>query len=150
MTLTWKGNEKGLREIENKGYIMKINGDITILADKDGARIEIRDRDASVLFVEINLSSQQFCQALGRLAHVKCNLNVSGLNKVGKKHENKTFEFELPKNMELWGTDKKIIADYAETITPEGWKNDRYFNSRDSFFTKDGKDWARCTIRRWV
>lgn len=30
------------------------------------------------------------------------------------------------------------------------WVSDNYFQSQDSFFSKDGKNYARAVIRRWV
>ena len=132
---------------------MKLSdGRITILFGDDGLRIEVRDGKASTMFARIKLNQKQSCQALSRLGHTPCKIEVYGLDKVGKKHENKTFEFEMPeKNEYLYGDPQKALAVVTvKKVCPEGWEPDLYFSSQNSFFEKNGKPWARTTIRRWV
>jgi len=129
---------------------MKIDGDITILVNDNGATIEITDRNANTTFAKAELTAKQWCQALSRLGHTRCKLNVYGLDNVGKKHERKDFEFELPESLQDWDRDHELVADYAGKHAPKGWKADRYFGSQTSFFDKDGRRWARCSIRRWI
>jgi hypothetical protein len=77
-------------------------------------------------------------------------LEVNGLDKVGKKHENKTYEFEIgdiDKRDEerLW---LAAIRSLGKDDLHE-WTPDKYFRSQNTFFQKDGKNYARCTIRSW-
>lgn len=124
------------------------NGAITILVGEDGATIRLHDKDASVAFAEVKLNSQQFCQAMGRLALTECEIEVFGLKKVGKKMEHKKMEFEIG---DFDGVTRKGAAQKkALEIIPDGWVSDQYFGSQDSFFWRDDKEWARVTIRRWV
>ena len=38
----------------------------------------------------------------------------------------------------------------AQSHLSDGWIADAYFGSQNSFFKKDGKQYARATIRRWL
>jgi hypothetical protein len=42
----------------------------------------------------------------------------------------------------------KAAAEYVAKNRP-GWIARTYFGSQNSFFTKNGKQYARCTIERW-
>ena len=123
-------------------------GKITFLFDHDGASLEIEDDKACIKFVKVRLNNKQVCQMLSRLASIHCEkVEVFNLEKVGKKHINKTFEFELPTCD--WHDRKEIALQQIKYVCPKGWKSDNYFNSQDSFFTKDDKLYARVTIRQW-
>jgi hypothetical protein len=131
---------------------MKINGKITFLCNKEGATIELHDDDASVTFARVRLTAEQLCQALGRLAYTECYaMEVRGLDKVGMKMENKEFVFEVPDDLPYQREKRnEILSSILQKICPEGWIPSILFNSQNSFFTKDGKYYARTTIRRWV
>ena len=129
---------------------MKINAKITLLFSKDGMTLEIHDNDSNITFVKLKLNTAQACRALSRLSW--CDVQeaeVFGLDKIGKVHENKELVFEVP----FSGWEARKTEDpypYALKACPDGWIPDNYFNSRDSFFDKGGKHYARCIIRRWV
>lgn len=130
---------------------MKIDGRITIYVSDEGAHIQIEDREANTTFCDIKMTPKQFTTAIGRQVNVKVeSMEIRGLSKVGKKHENKTFEFSLcVEDVPYTGREvlaKKVVKDKC----PEGWIPDNYFKSQDSFFKRDGIAWARCTIRRYV
>jgi hypothetical protein len=136
------------------------NGRITILINPEGTIIEIEDATASVVFARLRLSPEQLSTALGRTAMVKCEIEINGLEKVGKTHENKYFTFEIPADLRS----PAAISKYKEkrdslhsmalaALEKEGlteWQPDNYFSSQNSFFQKEGKSFARCTIRRWI
>jgi hypothetical protein len=75
---------------------------------------------------------------------------VFGLDRVGKEMEMKPFEFEIDSgsNYEQKNTEKARVE--VDRVCPEGWSPDHYFNSKDSFFIKDDKVFARTMLRRWV
>jgi hypothetical protein len=134
---------------------MKLEGRISILIGREGTRIEIKDEKSAVTFVEVNITPDQLSAALSRQALVECELEVRGLDCIGKKHENKTFSFEIPDSIDLsdrWTNDsvEKELQKYAQSLLSDGWMSDGYFRSQNSFFEKDGKKWARVKIRRWV
>lgn len=126
------------------------NGKITFLIDRDGATIEIEDGNSNTMFAKIILTPEQLCQAMSRQAFTPCSLEVKGLDRVGKKHENKDHVFELPSEIFRNKENALALFQLAKKTTPEGWIPDNYFSSQNSFFSKDGKNYARCVIRRWI
>jgi hypothetical protein len=129
---------------------MNIKGNISIMVNREYTSIEIRDSNANVQFLKIALSPYQLSAALSRQAEIECELQLKGLDRVGKKMENKKFEFQLPEDLTGWNADKDKIARYAQTLLSDGWIADGYFNSKDSFFKWGDTEYARCTVRRWV
>ena len=128
---------------------MKIKGNISILINQDYTTIELRDENAAVNFLSITLSPEQLSSVLSRLAQVKCDIDLKNIEVVGKKHEHNSFEFEIPK--ELASSSKaKELHEIAQSKLIDGWVADSYFASQGTFFEKDSKQYARCTIRRWV
>lgn len=126
------------------------DGRITFLVGTDKTTIEIHDRSAGVMFVRIELTPEQLSSALSRLAWTPCEkMEVFGLDKLGKTREVNVLVFEVPEGSE-WNKRKEIAIKEAERVCPEGWTVDKYFGSKDSFFTKDGKPYAQTFIRRWV
>jgi hypothetical protein len=130
-------------KIESDGY----NGAITFLINESGARIEIHDRASSTKFLYIELDVQQLAEMLGRRSHTPCNIETRGLDRIGKKMLMNTLEFPMPKAD--YQKRKEVAVKEAKKCCPEGWYPDEYFGSHGSFFTKDGKDYARTTIRKW-
>ena len=127
---------------------MTIEGKISILTDKRGTTIQIMDEASRIRFVEVYLTPEQFCAALGRLADVPCeSIKVKGLSKIGRKLETKHIEFIMPDSKAY---DKKLAESIASTLLCEGWEIYDSFSSQGSFFIKDGQHYARCCIRRWV
>lgn len=130
---------------------MKIqDGRVTILFDEKGMEIEIVDNASSTTFVTVKLNPQQTVQALGRLGRTTCELEVFGLDRVGKKMVMEPFEFELSDEKLASSQHKEQLSEIANKLIPEGWFCDNYYSSQGSFFKKDGKQWARTTIRQWI
>jgi len=128
---------------------VNIQAKLTLLVSGDHVTIEVHDETAAVKFLTLELTAEQFCAALGRLARVPCqSAKVTELDLVGKRHECKTFEFPLPDGAG-W-RDKEAATAEVRRVCPEGWGPDIYFNSQNSFFDRDGKRWAQTIIRRWV
>jgi len=128
---------------------MKVEGRISILINRENTTIEIQDEKANARFVTVTLTPEQLSAALSRQMAVECELVVKGLEKVGKKHENKYFEFEIDENIRSSKYENELHK-IAESLLTDGWVADRYFSSQNSFFKKDGKQYARCIIRRWI
>jgi len=132
-----------------------MKGNITILVDGKGARIEVEDESSGIRFLKINLSAEQFMTCFGRLANVECDIDVRGLDLIGKTRETGKHEFKIP--AELYNRRykerdyfDKTAQELAQSQLTDGWIADSYFGSHGSFFQKDGEQWARVTIRRWV
>lgn len=128
---------------------MKIEGRISIFINREYTTFEIEDENASVTFVKIRLTPEQLSAALSRQAMVECELEVHGIEKVGKRMEHESFVFEIPKELASSNNEDKL-HEIAQGLLSDGWISDRYFRSQNTFFTKDDKQYARVTIRRWV
>lgn len=128
----------------------KLEGRISILGDDRGVEITIEDHVSSEPIARVTMTPEMFVRcAMGRLACATCEVEVGELSRIGKKMEVSKFTFPVP-DME-YGKRKETAAKLALTHCPEGWFPDLYFSSQDSFFrTLDGKEMARCTMRRWV
>ena len=137
---------------------MKLEGQITILINREYTSIEIIDKSSGIRFVEVKLTPEQLSSALARIAYTDCELSVVGLEKIGKKHEWKSFRFEIPK--ELYSYNYKKYAERDAKLTKfaqdlldkddEGWISDGYFGAQDSFSEDEGRYYAKCTVRRYV
>jgi hypothetical protein len=133
-----------------------MKGKITILINRDSTTIELVDDVSDVRFLEIKLTPEQLSAALSRMSMTDCEFITRGLDVIGKRHEWKTFEFMIPENVLVLDLSKdksgyaERLANHADTLLSDGWKAEGYFGSQNSFFEKDGENWARCTIRRYV
>lgn len=126
---------------------------ITFLVDRDNrTSIDIHDDEANINFVRIELTNDQLVSALSRLGNTPCErVEVVGLNKVGKKMEHKILEFEIPdRYIGKWKTDQSLLERLANNACSKGWKPDHYYNSQETFFNKNGKNYCKVTIRRYV
>jgi hypothetical protein len=128
---------------------MKLEGRISVLINRDGTTIEVEDENANARFLKITLTPEQLSAALSRQMAVECEIEVRGLEKIGKKHENKRFEFEIPSDLASSRNDLELQK-LAQSLLSDGWIAEKYFSSQNSFFKKDGVQYAICTIRRWV
>jgi hypothetical protein len=129
---------------------MKIKGQISILINREYTTIEVRDDNANTTFAKVTLTPEQLSAALSRQMYVECELDVRGLDRIGKQHENKSFEFEITED-QLRRKDSKELHSIAQktiSMLNEEWIAEDYFSSQDSTFTKNGKYFAKCTIRR--
>jgi len=124
---------------------------ITIYVDETGARIEVRDNDAAVRFLDIKMTAAQFTAALGRQGHVECVGEVYGLDRVGMRREQQDFTFKvLSTDKGVYGDDRRDLARRAALVgCPVGWEPQLYFG-QDSFFFKGKELWARTKRYRWV
>ena len=130
----------------------EIKARISLLIKRDETMIEVIDEDSGITFLEMRLTNDQTCQMLSRLSHVEVEkATVRGLNLIGKKMENREYEFEIPEIIyEYKNRDSKKLKEIADCTLSDGWVADSYFGSKDSFVEKDGKFYAKTTIRRWV
>ncbi len=128
---------------------MKLKGKISLFINSGITTIEIEDDNANTTFLKVELTEENIVAALSRQFNVACDLFVSGLDRIGKKHECNVFEFEIPENLTS-SKDEDELQKLAQSQLSDGWVAEKYFSSQRSFFRKDGKSYARCTIRRYV
>ena len=132
---------------------MKHKGALTISRPSygDGSRkisIQVKDVDAVTRFLEIEIYYDKFAECVTGLSEVECELQFNGIENVGKVRESKNIEFKIGK---VGYSDRIDIAtNLAHKNCPDGWRPYCYFRSQNSFFTRDGEEWAITTILRWV
>jgi hypothetical protein len=132
---------------------MKVKGRATLLFNSEGLHLEIQDESSSIRFLEIYFDEKQTCQLLSRLSSVECDMEIVRVELIGKKMEIDRLEFEIPDNLPYDNRDEILYVEAKRQLlkrAESGWIPDKYFNSQDSFFYKDNKKYARCTIRRWI
>jgi hypothetical protein len=114
---------------------------------EDAIVIRIRDKSAGISFIEMTMTREQWVNAtMNRLAGCSVkSAEVRGLDLVGKTAERKILEFEIPEFR-----DREYAIKNVHIHCPGGWTADDDFDSQDSFFEKDDKNYARTSVRRWV
>lgn len=130
-----------------------LDASITILVNVEYTEIRITNNQSNTDFVRAKLTPEQLSMCLSRMGNTKCEVDVYGLDKIGKTHENTKFEFEILDSMHKKGNEVSLHATCIESLQKqgmEGWIPDAYYGSQDSFFSRNGKHFARVTIRRWV
>ena len=111
--------------------------------------IRIKDAKSLIEFVELEIKLQDFAEAITGLGYVPCSAEVHNLENVGKTYEHDQIEFPLTKINSGKERLKEALKD-AEKHCPEGWTCSSYFGSQRSFFYRESKPWAQCSIYRWV
>jgi hypothetical protein len=130
---------------------MKLIEPTISISIRDGVvEFTIYDGPSGTPFVELEMTDTNFMKALGRLAHVECQGEVRGLDRVGLYLELATLTFPLGESNLLGDDRKSLAAELATAAAPEGWKPDLYFGSQDSFRYHDGKTYGHTWLRRFV
>ncbi len=127
-------------------------GAISILVNREGTTIELTDKTSNTRFAEVKLTNDQLAMALARFGETPCKIDVFGLDRIGKTHEHKNFEFAITRDLEYGGR-IPILQKMANELLleeGEGWSTTDTFSSQNTFFEKDGKKYARCIARRYV
>ena len=116
--------------------------------EDDFISIIVEDDLSGARFLELKLGMADFARAISGLHGVGATGTVRGLDVIGLKHECRKFEFELSEGTKF--RDKETARKIVQEVCPEGWEPDTGFGNQDSFYKKDGKEYAKTTIRRWV
>lgn len=123
---------------------------ISIFISAESTTIELHDKTSSTKFAQIKLTPEQLSMALSRLSNTPCEITLQGLDRLNKYLEVDSMCFELPDDFSRYERDHDRLKLLADAALPIGWVHDNYFGSQNSFFERDGKRFARVTIRRWV
>ncbi len=125
------------------------NAKISFYVNRESTKIEIHDADSNTAIVVVNLTPEELSACLSRQGYVSCKCITGNLDRVGKTHENKKFEFEITYSKSQ--QDLELACNEALfSLGMHEWVSDQYYKSQDSFFKKDGKEYARVIIRRWI
>jgi len=131
---------------------MNIKGQITISRPYGGSdsyiNITIEDDTSNIEFVDLEIGLKEFAEALTGMSNQKCDIELRGLENLGKKHEHDVIEFPMPEVE--WGKRDSVAFEEAKKHVPDGWEVSSYFGSQTSFFFKEDKKFARANIFRYV
>lgn len=108
--------------------------------------IEVIDNKSRARFLELKVDYADFAQLVTGLSFVGCDGAVRNLERVGKKKVGKQIEFEVSN---YYGS-KDEAREKVNNYLVDGYVVHNDFTSQDSFFSRDGKDYARTTIFKWV
>lgn len=114
--------------------------------------IELAERVTTQAIAKIKFTPEQWFNLISGLGYTKClaKVDLDAVSRIGKKMQMAPLTFEMPDDGWLAEYRKKIARKLAKEKCPDGWEPDLHFGSQGSFFNKEGKSWARTTIRRWV
>jgi hypothetical protein len=125
----------------------KLKGKITISRNSDDViRITIEDSLSHIEFVEFELDLESYAKAVSGQGCIHGEFSVRGLDKVGKKIEQKPLVFEVP---DRWGAKDWAQAN-AHKFAEEGWTASTYFASQSSIRYEGDKTIAHGTQFRYV
>ena len=132
---------------------MKIKTKLTISrpvygCGKEKISIQVRDVDAHIRFLDIEIDLDKFTKCITGLSEIECTATLRGIENVGKKRETMAIEVEIPKN--IYTNRKETAYVLAKKCTPKGWQCSKFFGSQSSFFEREGKSYAKTTATRWV
>lgn len=125
-------------------------GRVTSNQAPDEIWIDLTDEKAATHFAVVKMTLADFARAV-TLLDVCCQIEVRGLDRVGRVMEHKTEWIEEPKGapfgpLEAW---QQRMRATIEPFEVDGWRHDAYdIQSRNSHRTKNGK--YQVTFRRWV
>lgn len=126
-----------------------MKGKITISrCSDDSVRIGITDDASGIDFVEAIMTKEAFASALFGLAYVPVNIDVIGLEHVGKKriYEKRTVVCPL----DGWADRETLRKWLEDNCEEEGWILDSYLGSQSSISYKNGKTVLHYGVTKYV
>lgn len=131
---------------------MELKGNITICKTTGNnykkIHIEISDEVSRIRFCDVIMDLDAFADALTGLGFCKCDIDVRGLEHLGKRKERKQLTLKMPDVG--WKERDKTAFNILSQNCPDGWTPVNYFGSQGSFFFKDGELYVVGTVERWV
>ena len=106
--------------------------------------IEVMDNESRTRFLELKFDYSDFAELMTGLSFVHCNGEVRNIERVGKKKISKRVEFQIDSY-----ASKDQARDLVRGFLVDGYVSHFDFTSQDSFFTRDGKHYARTSIFKW-
>lgn len=112
--------------IRNEDKEMKIKGRISISRITSNTphgswvRISLEDANSFIRFVDVDIDFEQFGNAITGQSDQPCDIELRGLDFLGKKHEHKTEFIKWPR-----GAEEGIIELEVQMYEVDGWKRGR-------------------------
>ena len=139
-----------------KGKLIKGNASLSLSVNRNNSTNEslltIECDSSSTRIMEIKLTAKQFTQLMGGLGHVKAEMEFINSGVVGKKLRIEEYVHEMPEGTN-YSNRKEVATEIIKKINegdmPEFSSMDSYLGSQSSFFTSNGREWFRTTIRHY-
>ena len=121
---------------------------VTISRSSDDiVRIRIRDVASGVEFAEIGLTVEAYGYAITGLSEQEGELEVRGLERVGKKRITEPRTIACPIN----SYDKNLLGAWLkENAQEDGWIVSTYLGSQSSVSHEEGKTILRYSVTKYV
>ena len=126
-----------------------MKGNITITrpsygSEKEVIKIQVRDKNSRIAFLECEITLENYAKLLTGLSEVELDMNVKGLEFVGKKRMMKKHKVLLPPFLQSTYCDKAAVLEWVKDLYEDGvnFVHGR-LDSNDSI-TKD------CECQYWV
>lgn len=87
---------------------------------REGVRIEIVDEDSRIHFLEINMTVEDFARAVMGLSEQDCTFELRGVDRVGKRRENKQVLVDVSADV-VMRRDAKAAAEVLAAHEVDGW-----------------------------
>jgi DNA helicase TIP49 (TBP-interacting protein) len=113
----------------------------------DKVRIRIRDVESSIEFAEVALTMESYGYVITGLSEQEAELEVRGLQWVGKRNVTEQRIIECPLNS--YNRDE-LRAWLRENAQENGWMLSDYLGSQDSVTRKGDKTILRYSVTKYV
>jgi hypothetical protein len=112
--------------------------------------ITIRDDKSRAQFLEIKIGAKELALALSNLSDQPMEYKARALKYLGKNTVLKTIVVQLPNDVD-YNERPKLAKRLAEMeVVGTDWIISDYFGSKESFFTKDGQNFARARASTYM
>lgn len=119
--------------------------------DHEVMNISLYDKDAHVEFFDGTIPIADLMRALTAQVGLVIDAEVRGLERVGKKREQKPLSFVIPTDVNYMKK-KEYAKEHAQSFADLGWTASTYFDSQSSFSGgfRGEVEMAHTTQYRWV
>ncbi len=124
-----------------------MEGKITLSRNSSGIiSMKIEDKKSGIDFIEIELNSEDFTDALFGIACRPCIFKTRSLESIGKEQITEEVIIEIDKARDK----KEALRKVSELDSTDGWEYSTYLGNQDSFFSKDDKHYVRTTRTKYT
>lgn len=124
--------------------------------DDGSLEMTFRDDSSAITFMTVKFDLKNVHEMLHGISSVECDIELNGIENVGKKLEIDKFSFEIPEELKYDNDRRKKLYEMAlekfpDHLKEEGWEIKPYLGSQSSFTrNKEGKSLVNFTIKRYV
>ncbi len=134
---------KKSKEVQVDVHIARVHSSMN--GDYISFRIECQE--SGIQFVDMDITMEQFGALISGSYTRGLTANVSGLEKVGKKHVREVREVFCP----ITTYDREKLREWLEENAQEdGYEISTYLGSKDSVKSVDGGQILRYSVHKWI